>query len=165
VEPHRKLLSLAFKSAIQHPFLSATPFPLQIQLSMASMHVCPQINALSTKILNTRSSDPAFHARSHHHRVVQLLSRPRTEPLLQMTTMPHRRQMADSPLDLHSKKVLKTLTCRFSVFHSQMSDVFIGFLTNSPTVRRQVKSSCWSNFAMSCCPSSITDRMGIHIGP
>jgi hypothetical protein len=47
----------------------------------------------------------------------------------------------------------------------QTSDIFIGFLTNSPTVRRQVESGCRSNSATLGCPSGIKDRMGIHINP
>jgi hypothetical protein len=53
--------------------------------------------------------------------------------------------------------------CRFSAFHSQTSHIFIVFLTSSPTVNRQVDSSCRSNLATSCCPSSIKDRMRMHI--
>jgi hypothetical protein len=53
--------------------------------------------------------------------------------------------------------------CRFSAIHRQTSDIFIVFLTSSPIVNRQVDSSCRSNFATSCCPSPIKDRMGMHI--
>jgi hypothetical protein len=33
------------------------------------------------------------------------------------------------------------LACRFSAFHSQTSDIFIGFFISAPTVRRQGKAS------------------------
>jgi hypothetical protein len=57
-----------------------------------------------------------------------------------------------------------------SDIRDQTSDIFIGFLTSSPTVRSQVKSrrvesSCRSNFATSCRPSGIKDRMRIDINP
>jgi hypothetical protein len=51
------------------------------------------------------------------------------------------RHMADRPQDMRSKKHSISPVCRFSAFHTQTSGIFIGFLTSSPTVRRQVKSS------------------------
>jgi hypothetical protein len=50
-------------------------------------------------------------------------------------------QMADRPQDVCSKKHCISSICRFSALHSQASDILIGLLTSSPTVRRQVKSS------------------------
>jgi hypothetical protein len=51
------------------------------------------------------------------------------------------RQMADSPQNMHSKKPCKSWVCQFSAFRSQTWDIFIGFLTGSPTVRWQVNST------------------------
>jgi hypothetical protein len=70
--------------------------------------------------------------------------------------------------------------CRLSAFQSQISDIFIEFLADSPIVRRQVElsrvelswvelsrveSSYRFNFAISCCSSGINNRMRIHINP
>jgi hypothetical protein len=50
-------------------------------------------------------------------------------------------QMADSPQDMLSNSYDLSSACRFSAFHSQTTDIFIGFLTSSPTVGKQIKSS------------------------
>jgi hypothetical protein len=45
-----------------------------------------------------------------------------------------------------------------SILCISQSDIVIGFLKSSPTIRRQVESSCRFNFATSCCPSGIKDE-------
>jgi hypothetical protein len=81
----------------------------------------------------------------------------------------------DSPQDMCSKKLDKLYIVGLSIVDisqsdigHRTSDIFIGFLTSSPTVRRQVKSSrvessYRSNFVTCCCPSGIKDKMEIYI--
>jgi hypothetical protein len=59
------------------------------------------------------------------------------------SSVPSVRQIADSSQDMRSKSWLNCVSsaCWFFSFHSQTSDIFIGLLTGSLTVRRQVKSS------------------------
>jgi hypothetical protein len=53
--------------------------------------------------------------------------------------------------------------CRFPAFHSQTSDIFMGFLTSSPTVRRQVKSSRVLDPTSRPPVVHLASWMGIHI--
>jgi hypothetical protein len=57
------------------------------------------------------------------------------------SSVPSVEQIADSPPEMRSKKSWILSPCRFSPFHNHTSDIFIGFLTSSPTVRRQIESS------------------------
>jgi hypothetical protein len=70
---------------------------------------------------------------------------------------------ADRPQDMRSKKHYISSAFWFFAFHSQTSNIFIGFLTSFSTVRRQVELSYRSNFANSCFPSGINDRNVLHI--
>jgi hypothetical protein len=84
--------------------------------------------------------------------------------LLALSDEPSSSEWQIAVQDMRSKTHCISSACRFPAVHIQTSDIFIGLLTSFAIARKQVKPSCRSKFAISCCPSCIKDRMRIHIG-